>query len=123
MRAARGPGHGNWLHLAAVGKQLPRRRCELLVTVALGGAVQHVDGAALDPGDLGVDRFPPTMQFSQPRLRFGLGAVRHLPEQFEERVQPGFGADEGASAQTGDPAVRLLNRRGDIEVSLARSRR
>ena len=107
------------LHLAEVRQQLPGGRGELLVPVAQRRAVEHLDLAIRRPGDLLVDLGPAPAQLGQPDFRVGLGAEHHLPEQDEDRVEPGLGAHEGACLQGLDPADGLLDRRGRV-VSAAR---
>ena len=106
------------LHLAEVGQQLPRGRRELLVAVAHPGRVEHAEVAGLDPRDLVVQLLPAPGQLLDPRLRIGLGAEDDLPQQLEDRVQPGLGADELALAEPAHPLQSLLDRRGGIEVRL-----
>ena len=82
------------LDLAEVGQQLAGVAGELLVAVALADGVEQLDLAPLGPGDLGVELGPPPAQLDQPALRVGVGAEDHLPQQLEQRVEPGLGADE-----------------------------
>ena len=106
------------LDLAEVGQQFPRGRRELLVAVAHPARVEHAEVARLDARDLVVQLLPAPGQLLDPRLRVGLGAEDDLPQQLEDRVQPGLGADELAVAERAHPLQRLLDRRGGIEVRL-----
>ena len=106
------------LHLAEVGEQLPCGARELLVAVAHRGLVKHGQLTGLDPGDLPVDGLPLAAQLGQPFRGIGLGAEDDLPQQFDDDLQPRFGAHELALAQALQPLQRFLDRGCGIVVRL-----
>jgi hypothetical protein len=57
-------------------------------------------------------------QLVDPGRRVRLGAEDDLAEQVENRVQPGFGADEVAVPLGGHPLQRPLHRGGGVVVRL-----
>ena len=58
------------------------------------------------------------MKLRDPRLRVGLGALAHLPEQLEQGEEPRLGADEAPFGERPEPRDGLLGRGGQIEPGL-----
>jgi hypothetical protein len=65
--------------------------------------------------DLVVYLLPLALEFGDPGLRICLGAEDDLAEQVEDRVEPGFGADERALAKRAHPLQGLLHRGGRVK--------
>ena len=82
------------LDLAKVGEKLSCHLHELLEAILERGIVQQREVAGPHALDLGVDRVPSPMKLRDPRLRVGLGALAHLPEELEQGEETGLGADE-----------------------------
>jgi hypothetical protein len=109
------------LHLAEIGEQLAGHLEELLEPVFEGGVGQHGNVAVFDPGDVRIDLFTPLGQLGNACIRIGLGALAHLPQEFEQGQQARFRPHEGALGQARQPGNRLFGGGGQIEMGFVRS--